>query len=221
MNRLKQFREDAGLSQTTLAGLANTSGQQIGRLERADRKLTAEWAARLAPHLGRAAIELLFDEKDISDVTSDAAKPIDSERRHIIVIGAVQAGEWREALEWPLSDQYSVNIYDDRYPHLIGLEVRGDSMNKIYPANVILICRPFDPTAELPPIGKRVVVQRQDKQGMIEATVKEFIVDDYGQGSLVPASTNPDHKPIPFKPGDDGNNDIEITAIVVGSYKKE
>lgn len=60
MSDLRQLREAAGLSQTELGDLAGTSQPQIQRLETGDRKLTKEWASRLAPHLGVSPERLLF-----------------------------------------------------------------------------------------------------------------------------------------------------------------
>ena len=208
MNRLKIFRERAGLSQLALADLANTSGVQIGRLEKASRKLTVEWADRLAPHLNCRAIDLLYE---LSEVNISG----------VMVVGAVQAGQWNESAEWPQDSHYVVKIVDDRYSQTIGLEVRGDSMNKIYPEGTVLICRNFDAMNELPPVGKRVIVRRRNENSLTESTVKLLIVDDEGRGVLVPESTNPIYGPIPFKPSGDGDNDTEIAAVVVGAYIKE
>jgi transcriptional regulator with XRE-family HTH domain len=60
MNSLRKYRHAAGLSQARLAQLVRTSQPQIQRLETGKRKLTKEWAVRLAPHLGVSAERLLF-----------------------------------------------------------------------------------------------------------------------------------------------------------------
>ncbi|MEJ0015681.1 MAG: helix-turn-helix transcriptional regulator [Acetobacteraceae bacterium] len=51
-NRLAEWMAAAGLTDPALAELAGTSKQQIFKLRRGERKLTVEWAHRLAPHLG-------------------------------------------------------------------------------------------------------------------------------------------------------------------------
>jgi len=60
MSFLKEIREKKGLSQAKLAQLAGTSQPQIKRLEDGERKLTREWAERLAPHLEVAPERILF-----------------------------------------------------------------------------------------------------------------------------------------------------------------
>jgi transcriptional regulator with XRE-family HTH domain len=58
-NNIKWLREEAGLSQEKLAILANTTSQQIGRLEKSQRRLTQEWMQTLAKALGCHPSDLL------------------------------------------------------------------------------------------------------------------------------------------------------------------
>lgn len=75
-NRLREFREAAGLSQSALADRVNTGFQQISKLERADRKMTKQWAERLAPHLGTTWWELLgAPPTGLADAGSSLAPP--------------------------------------------------------------------------------------------------------------------------------------------------
>jgi transcriptional regulator with XRE-family HTH domain len=60
MNPIKRYRLARGLTQSELAVAAGTSQPQIKRLEGDERKLTKEWAERLAPHLRVPARALLF-----------------------------------------------------------------------------------------------------------------------------------------------------------------
>jgi transcriptional regulator with XRE-family HTH domain len=70
MSRLKHFREQKGLTQSALADLAGTTQPQVQRLEAGERKLTREWATKLAPFLGVSAKELLFDEEVLAATKS-------------------------------------------------------------------------------------------------------------------------------------------------------
>lgn len=60
MSRLKSLREARGLTQTQLADLIGTSQPQVMRLENGQRKMTKEWAEKLAPHLAVNAQDLIF-----------------------------------------------------------------------------------------------------------------------------------------------------------------
>lgn len=158
----------------------------------------------------------------------------------IYVRGAVQAGTWREALEWPRDDWYPIAIPPgDPHGELsrFGLSVRGPSMNAVYPDGATLICVRFSDLGRGPESGDRVICQRHNPNGMIEATVKEFVIDD-GIAWLWPRSYHPEHQTpirLPDLParsdelayllGDDPPDReaeaIELIALVVGSYIPE
>ena len=58
-NHIRALRLRAGLSQERLGEIAGTTGQQISRLEKSTRKLTQDWAERLAAPLGVRPSQLL------------------------------------------------------------------------------------------------------------------------------------------------------------------
>lgn len=60
-NRIKELRLRRDLSQLQLGELANTSAQQIGKLEKGDRRLSQDWMTRIATALAVAPTELLPD----------------------------------------------------------------------------------------------------------------------------------------------------------------
>ncbi|NTJ67563.1 helix-turn-helix transcriptional regulator [Agrobacterium rhizogenes] len=70
MSVIKELREKLNLSQANLAEAVGTSQPQIKRLESGERKLTKEWAERLASPLGVSPEELLFGR-----VKSEAGEP--------------------------------------------------------------------------------------------------------------------------------------------------
>ena len=61
-NRLKQLREDQGLSLVALAAKVGTSSQQISHLELGKRHLTVEWLTRLGEALGCHPWSIVSDE---------------------------------------------------------------------------------------------------------------------------------------------------------------
>lgn len=64
MNRLKEFRQAAGLTQEALARRVGAHWITISKLERGQMKLTTEWMERLAPHLGIQGYQLYAGEAD-------------------------------------------------------------------------------------------------------------------------------------------------------------
>lgn len=64
MNRLKEFRQLAQLTQQDLARRVGAHWITISKLERGQLKLTTEWMERLAPHLGIQGYQLYAGEAD-------------------------------------------------------------------------------------------------------------------------------------------------------------
>ena len=113
---------------------------------------------------------------------------------YIRVIGAVQAGSWRPALEWPEEDQYDTPVrVDPKFAGLtpIALEVRGPSMNEVFPHGTIVICVAYIELGRGPIHGERVVVQRF-RGGEVEASIKEYRHEKDGIPRLWPLSDHPD-----------------------------
>jgi len=161
------------------------------------------------------------------------------------VIGKVRAGEWVEALEWPQNDWYAIDSpMDERFNGVrrFALEVHGPSMNQVYAEGDIIICVRYADIGREPRSTERVVVQRINSQGMIEATVKEFVSDDNGAIWLWPRSSHPEfQQPFLLKERRDQDglqenqtsyetpqgfrevyaDEFEIIALVIGSYRRE
>lgn len=143
------------------------------------------------------------------------------------VVGAVQAGQWREAIEIPPNERVTLQLPPDkRFP---GVErqaffVRGPSMNRIYPDGSIIVAVPCIPLGIEPQSGNRVIVQRRDRNDLFEVSVKEYLVDEEGKQWLWPRSTHPEHQ-VPLQYGDVADKSLDdrvvIGGIVTGSYRPE
>lgn len=204
-----------------LADKVGTSIPQLIRLEKGQRKLTKEWAERIAPYLNVPPAQLLFPE-----ASTPPGAP---------VLGTVQAGVWREASEDPLhiegwEDPIAGGYEripappDRRYPHaaVFALRVEGDSMDRVFPPGSYALCvRLAD--AGLGPLdiapGSVVVCQRR-RHDIYEATLKRLRRSG-GDIVLEPDSTNPRHKPITLRPPRHAQEtETTIAALVVGKYER-
>lgn len=112
--------------------------------------------------------------------------------RPVQIIGAVQAGWFSDAIEWPPIDHRASRILPN--PHLnaerqFALEVRGDSMNHITPAGSEVLCMRLADFGREPPSSTMVVAVRH-RGGEHEATLK-ILERHGGDWFLVPRSTNP------------------------------
>lgn len=110
------------------------------------------------------------------------------------VSGFLEAGNWRESIDLPFDFQKEVPVpleidIDDRLVY--AAEVRGDSMNRLYPDGTILILeRRIDGPRDVIP-GRHYHVERCDTHGMREHTIKMADVASDGSIWLVPQSSDP------------------------------
>lgn len=139
----------------------------------------------------------------------------------IWVSGHVEAGAFREAIEWDRSRWYSVDVpVPERFRRLAkGLEVRGFSMDLEYrPGSVVIWVDCLDFRA--PRHEDHVIVYSHHADGKIEATVKELRVGEDGKQWLWPRSTKPEHQqPVDVDTPPTEVETIEIKGIVVGDYR--
>lgn len=140
----------------------------------------------------------------------------------IWVVGSVEAGAFREAIEWDQSLWYSVDIpVPSRFRGKAkALQVRGTSMNADYPEGSIAI---WVDTLDFRPArpGDDVVVYAKNGSDEIEATLKELRADDAGKRWLWPRSHDPLHQaPIDISALPEGITSIEIKGIVIGCYRQ-
>lgn len=176
--------------------------------------------------------------ENISRLSQLAGEPIDAfwnEEEHQFrrpewpgttrVIGAVQAGKWIESIEWDQLEQFAILVpLPNNWPELetVGFEVRGSSMNLLYPEGSIVVVVPTISSGIHPRHGDRVIVQRQDERGLFEVTLKEYAIDAQGNAWLWPRSDDPDHwNPIRPEGEAETGDEILITGIVVASFRVE
>lgn len=140
----------------------------------------------------------------------------------VYVVGFVEAGVWQEAVEWDRSDWRAIDVpVASRFRGKSkALEVRGRSMELIYPPSSIVIWVSIT-DFRAPRSGDKVIVYREHYDGRIEATVKEYREEE-GQVWLWPRSADPAHQaPISLRQPGESVRDIHVVGIVVGSYRPE
>lgn len=221
-------------TQTGLAKLLGVARGAVTGIVNGTRDIKAAEVQIIADYLEWPAGRVLAMISDPSALPLNL-DPHQSGLTRIPVIGAVEAGAWREALEYvPDEDQPYVEVPPDpRYPgaRRFALQVRGPSMNLVYPEGSHVIVVPAMDLGEgwQAADGQRVIVQRMKDAGEVEATVKEFKVGVDGSAWLWPRSDNPSFQQ-PWRVPDSwhGNGDFDehsdnlrITGLVVQSLRNE
>lgn len=75
MNRIREIREALGMTGEELAQRVGTTSAQIYKLERGERRLTADWMARIAEALGCSPADLI--QNAITAEFKDDVAPVD------------------------------------------------------------------------------------------------------------------------------------------------
>lgn len=213
--KISVLRRSLGKSQAEFAEMFNVTQGSVSRWENGAMPDPSA-IAQLAELAGEDVRSFLGGNQ--SDTTFVKAG------QRLMVKGAVAAGVWVDAFEWP-EDEWTpytggnhVSVDPSRR---FGLRVEGDSMNMVYPHGTILDCVSIF-NSEVPRTGQRVVVIRKRVDDGLEATVKEFVVDADGRQWLVPRSHNPAFQtPIAIDQPQEGIEETRIVALVVGSYRPE
>nr|WP_295830581.1 LexA family transcriptional regulator [uncultured Azospirillum sp.] len=180
MTTMRELRQAAGLSQEKLAELAGTSQPQINKLETGQRKMTVDWAVKLAHPLGvepalllgldvpaalpaarpsRPALAPLLRTASVPQAQAAASMPVRAAAR-----GGVDQEMFLEdgPIDWITRPDYLKNARDPYAMYVV-----GDSMMPRFRPAQLLHVNPHKPPAP----GAGVVVVKRNKAVL----VKEFV----------------------------------------------
>lgn len=225
-DRLRALIQRAGLTMRQLSKRAGYSfGSGVQRhVESKAQHLPLEVAARLAdamaglgsPPLSHQEIMRVLTGRDIQ--TSAPVRTRSSTQ--IPVIGVVEAGSWRPTLEIddkPLVPWVAPPAF--RTYSVVAFELRGHSMDRVYPHGSIILAVTYVELGREPRPGERVIVQRY-AHDEVEATCKQLRVGSTGQLELWPESTRPEHQAPLVLPAVAGER-VSITHRVIGAIVHE
>lgn len=233
-SRIRQAREAMGMTQTAFAewlgfvtrgAVGNWERDQgisrehfqlvVNKLRQVQPQMSPEWLA-----IGEGTCFYVLDSPSnkAPGVVGGQNSPLTYAPgrlgRSIRVAGEVQAGSWREAMDdGGLGEDVNVLI-DPRYAHMnvTALKVRGPSMDRKIPDGSYVLCVSFIDLDRQPVSGEFVVVQRRKANGLTEATVKQYVVED-GQAKLWPRSHDPRYQEPLILNGSHDDEEIVITAL--------
>ncbi len=228
-DRLKKL----GRKQIEMAKALGLTPAEVNKMISGLRRIHADEVPEVARYLEMPVatiLGLIADPKTLPLNVTESEMPIGPTR----VIGEVEAGVFKDALEYEPAEQFDIYVpVDPRYRRMnrAALKVRGPSMNLLYSDGSYVIVVPTIELGEdwMPRTGMRVVVQRTNEIGQIEATLKEIQINADGSYWLVPKSSDPEFSTAWRMPNPaDWNGDheehadgIRITALVIGFYRQE
>lgn len=204
---VKDVRKAMKMTQKQLADRIGADQGLVSRWEREELTPSTKYALYLF-HLAR---EAGLREDAVTPLGSGGAPP-----RAYRIVGQLQAGVWMEAIEWAYEDQREVHVTPPpglEYVDVQGFEVRGTSMNAVYPHGTLVFVQPTISNNIIPKSGQHVLVSRRNKSGLYEATLKEYVKDEDGRVWLWPRSTDPKHQ-APIALDDGESEEVTVTGIV-------
>lgn len=207
---LRAFMQERGLKAAKWAKESAVSPNSLYNfLNEHSHALDPVTYGKLARTAGVPSWKLSGDEPEIQSPTT------------VWVAGSVEAGAFREAIEWDRSKWYAIDVpVQPRFQKMTrALEVRGPSMNLEYREGAIVLW--VEMLSVRPPRhGDHVIVYAYRDDDEIEATVKELRVTD-GKRWLWPRSDHPDHQqPVDVDNPAENIKRIEIHGLVIGDYRQ-
>lgn len=241
--RIKQAREEAGLSQSRLAKLIGVTRNAVSLWENDENDPATDKIRPLAEYLDKSPDWIISGKEDFHErlrkqqrdaETRALAKRFETNNWDppasddgLLYAGTVEAGAFRDVeLYTDLDEQRRVAVPKDFvFPGVrqYAWDVKGDSMNLANILEGMYVIGAdyidFERVYGQPNNGDLVIVQRASADGALELTVKELhgFADRY---ELRPKSTNPKHKPIIIMRGVDEHVSTRLVAIVLGTYNR-
>jgi len=217
--RLRQARKAAGFDSAQEAADAfNWNAPAYRHHENGTRGFGADAAKKYGRAFKVRAGWLL----GLDHIDKDPAQPLPDEDR-LVVNGSVEAGAWRISEHWNDERAYIIEGMPSPVPGAkrFGLVTVGLSMNEFYEPGSVLDCISIFKGGVPPKSGDHVIVERIRPDGLRELTVKEYR-EENGDYWLVPRSTSPEFKPIPY-PGPDADQPtsaeiVQVIGFVIASY---
>ncbi len=198
---IRRIRKERGLSAKEFAARIGTSGAQIMRLEKGQRRLTDIWLNRIAKGLDVTINDLL------SEAVLQAAIAV------TYVAGAVEGDEVSKSYDTPLKLPGDSRFPDAlRYGVLIGENHAGGR----FAQGSIVICAPLGAINEAMTVGTSYHVRIRGNDGFL-SLICELQQDPSGRLWLVPETHNPSIKNAMPHLGT-ADEASALTGRVIGTY---
>lgn len=177
--------------------------------------------SRLMPKLAavlQTTAAYLNGETDDPNLPSEVT-PSARELTSVPKVGRVEAGEFREVLEFDDAErEFLLEQIDEEFPRarMFALDVVGDSMNRSdppIPPGAVIVCVDFDDTG-LPLMDGMIVALERTRNGGLtrEWSVKEVVTFD-DRNEFQPRSTTARHETIVVHDDPTANDGVEVKIL--------
>lgn len=162
-NNIKSLRKSKKLTMQQLADLVGTTQQQIDRLEKGKRKLSAEWIEKLCNGLACEPLDLV-------EFTISNDNPKKVQTASATIIGTIETGFSNLIRLFDEDEKYKISFRGKSEDNLFGLVVEGGSYGK-YPDGSELIFNELSSQEILAGAAeenKNFIVSENEKQHQFE-----------------------------------------------------
>jgi hypothetical protein len=147
------------------------------------------------------------------------APPVDDEKRSWLLVNAqVEAGVWREQVEWGPEEWMEVEVDPAKFhPAATGVVVRGRSMDRKFPPGTYLHCVDLISSGEAVDDGDYVIAERR-RGDLVELTCKKLALRTDGNWELRAESYLDEFAEpvfVGFLHDEHNENDVRIRALVI------
>lgn len=204
---LKEELAKPGRSQSALARhLGWTDASKVNRIVNGQRQIRATEADAIRAYL------IATGGSDSLPLQNHVASP-----QFVPVLGTVEAGVWREVGVAEGEPEYIPVVAHKMFAgDVFAVRVVGSSMNEFYADGAYVIARKWG-GGDLP-VGRHVIVQREQPSGLYETTLKELVQRDDGGLELWPRSTDPRHQS-PVRYDEHENATVKIIGRVIAKME--
>ncbi|MET4493488.1 hypothetical protein [Bradyrhizobium sp. LA7.1] len=183
------------ISPTELARAANLAPSTVNKflLSAGSKK---SLSARTMDGIVKSAMRIYIDKfGENRRKLLEQKQPGGSQTPTILVSGTLELGAFKERLNWPVQDQFHIQvpIPNQIYgPPLVGLVVADEQGGDIFPVGTVIVAGKFDAALHDIRAGDWFVVARKDDHGAIETTLRQVLVSPGGDVWLISMSKSPD-----------------------------
>jgi transcriptional regulator with XRE-family HTH domain len=216
--KIREIRKRLGLTQAAFANLLETTQGTVSRWESGDQIPETHFLVKIGKLGGSDLIggglgELRSRSSDLIGGFAEGpdifAKP--NWGKPVPVVGEIHWGYWSDKIEWDQQDQFFIQIPtvpDWPAIEIAGFVVKDDSADNLYPQGSVVFAAvipgtvwppsppdlqssAYKPELITPNHDDLVIVQRKDRERLVEHTIRQFYVSSEGETYLTSVASNP------------------------------